>query len=621
MDKRPYRTTVTVVGTAVSAIALLFILSFLFFELVSGKEQPYLGLFTFLILPGFLLLGLITTLVGFLQTRRQLKKLGGQRRPRDYYPRVDLSLASHRQVVSLMAVGVALFLPFIGVMSYKGYHYTDSNAFCGLVCHSVMEPQYAAYLQSPHARVQCVECHIGEGATWYVRSKLSGVRQVFATALNTYPRPIPPAIAELRPARETCEECHWPEKFFGDQLLTLQHFAADEKNTPRQVRMIVKTGGNDPTAGPPSGIHWHMVLGHSIEYVATDDRFREIPWARVTEHASGESTVYRSDGQPPATPPPAGIRRTLDCMDCHNLPTHIFRSPDEAADTALHVNPGLRSLPFAKRELVQAVVQPYASKEAGLNGVAEAIRSYYRDEHPDVHSEREATVGKLVEAGQRIYKSYFFPKMNVRWDTYPNDIGHLIFPGCFRCHQGQHVNGHGETIEHSCEVCHDFLEGKPEAGGHITVRIGGFHHSIELEGAHATMRCNRCHTGGIAPARTCPGCHVDQAGFLAGTLTGVPDLNLPADVMADLDCTDCHDLAEPRDIKTIGEACAGCHDEEYAEMLAAWDEEVRGLVEDVQGQGNPETQRRLSALRRAGPLHNMEASRSLLGTSSRSVQP
>ena len=179
--------------------------------------------------------------------------------------------------------------------SYRAYQFTDSVRFCGQLCHTVMKPEYTAYLQSPHARVACVDCHVGPGASWYVRSKLSGTYQVYAAVFHKYPRPIPTPVANLRPAQQTCEQCHWPRKFYGAQLKVFYHYADDEKNSPRQIRMLINTGGAEPTAGLPSGIHWHMNIANKITYIASDAQRQVIPWVQA-EDMQGKVTVYKAKG-------------------------------------------------------------------------------------------------------------------------------------------------------------------------------------------------------------------------------------------------------------------------------------------------------------------------------------
>jgi len=504
------------------------------------------------------------------------------------------------------------------VMSYEGYYYSDSDSFCGLVCHGVMDPQYTAHLHSPHARVQCAECHIGRGATWYVKSKLSGVRQVVAVTLDTYPRPIPAAITELRPATATCRQCHWPAKFYGDQLVTRHHFAPDKENSPTEIRLLVKTGGSDITTGPPSGIHWHMALGRSIEFVAIDDALQEIPWVRDTDPSTGRQVIYRSDGRSPTDPPPDGIRRTVDCMDCHNRATHVFRSPSLAADEALNVDPALQALPFAKRELVAALVVPYPTKAAGLQQVPEVLRAFYREKYPEVFQQHRDVVDRLAEVGGEIYQLNTFPEMDVNWRTYLDNIGHKDFPGCFRCHDGEHKDATGKPISHDCSGCHSFLVRAQSKEKNALMQIGPFVHPIALEGRHARIRCDRCHSGGVAPASTCSGCHIFVTSFRAGASPAFSSFGISADPMNGVvECTDCHDLSKPTNAESLNAACMECHDDEpdrFTGIVKRWDDEFARLFRQAEAHATPDTEKIISALRAAGPAHNNAAARRILSS-------
>lgn len=627
-----WRNWLTLGGFGVALLALLFTLSFLFFDLITPAPSPYIGVWTYLVLPGFMVLGALAAMVGLWVTgRRRLR--GAQEGTRiQYYPRIDLNLSAHRRALLVVGLVVALTLPVVGLLSYRGYHYTDSTEFCGKVCHEVMEPQYTAFMRSPHARVECAECHIGAGASWYVKSKLSGLRQVWAVATDSFSRPIPPAIRELRPATETCQQCHWPAQFYGDQHRTIHHFRSDEANTHEFVRMLVKTGGNDPATGPPQGIHWHMTLGYQLEYVAVDDFHQEIPWVKITERATGDARVFRSDGLSAKDPPPAGTHRALDCMDCHNRPTHIFRSPDLRANAALLVDPKLQGLPYAKRELVAALVAPYDGKEAALAGVETALRDFYRTQYPQVSAEREELLAKLIEAAQDIYATSFFPAMNVNWRTYPDNIGHKEFPGCARCHDGKHVSAEGDAISTACGDCHTFLT-PPDSDSPELVREGAFTHPVKLEGMHADLLCSACHHGGPARAATCAGCHAQTTALRRADAELLSPFTVAEDSMADLDCQDCHDLSAPLSIDTMQAVCTGCHDpdddERFKGIVSRWQAELsaalteaeaavaearRQLAQQPAGDAAVERDAQvtrnaevLKFLRQAGPLHNYEA--------------
>ncbi|NOS99705.1 MAG: cytochrome C [Phycisphaerales bacterium] len=610
-----WRNTTTLVGAVILAGAVLFIVSFLFFDILSPTPSPYLGLFTYLILPGGAVIGGMMIVIGLLAARRRLRRDHGDESRAEFYPRIDLNNRRHRRALATVGIATAVALPVIGLLSYEGYHYTDSNEFCGLVCHTVMTPQYTAYLQSPHARVSCAECHIGAGASWYVKSKLSGIRQVLAVATDSFPRPIPPAIRELRPATETCRQCHWPSKFYGDQLVHKTYFASDEANSPRHLRMLIRTGGSDPTTGPPSGIHWHMALGFTIEYVAIDDLLQEIPWVRVTDHGTGRKTIYRSDGAGVTDPPPTGIQRTMDCMDCHNRPTHIFRAPDVAANVALNVYPSLRTLPYAKREMVAALTASYPSQDEAIVGVIHRLRRFYQETMPEVWRARHDDVEEIAATTAEIYKSNFFPEMNVSWQTYPDNIGHKLFPGCFRCHEGNHIDERGTAISHNCASCHEFLT--PQDGETSSlVAIGEFAHPVPLEGIHATLRCNLCHSGGAAPPATCDGCHENVSALRAGSTVRFQPFKIAADPMAAaVNCDGCHDLSVPLNVATMDATCVDCHEDEadvYGGMLQKWHDELEPSWQTAYDRANSDIRSILDELKGAGMYHNVEAARAVI---------
>jgi len=311
-----------IAGSSLFAFLLLYSL-----DTFAPTGNPYVGILAYLIAPILLIIGLGIMVVGWMLRRRLLALEKGPEA--GYYPfwAFDMSQKRDRRAVILSFFSGMLMLVAVG--SYQSYHFTESNQFCGRVCHTVMKPEMVTYENSPHARVPCVECHIGPGATWYLRSKLSGMYQLYATLGDKFPRPIPTPIENLRPAQDTCEHCHWPQKFVGNLERTYVHYLSDEDNTPYTVRMSLSVGGGDPKHGPVSGIHWHMNVGNRVEYIATDAKKQVIPWVRVIDQ-QGVVTEYRTSGF--VEDPSHYSIHVMDCMDCHNRPSHIFQSPDEAVN-------------------------------------------------------------------------------------------------------------------------------------------------------------------------------------------------------------------------------------------------------------------------------------------------
>ena len=497
----------TLAGLLFVAIGLVLMITFWLFELVfpATHENQYLGLVGFMILPGILVNGLIMCPVGIWLRKRKLKKRG------------QIKVISIKSALTFLGVTFFLILPVLGVAGYKGYHFTESAEFCGTVCHN-MDPQYVRYKQSPHARVTCAGCHIGPGASPFVKSKLSGVRQVFKTVLDTYPRPVPPAIHELRPARDTCEQCHWPSRFFGSKLKKIPHYAPDETNTLNTYEVLIKVGGLNKDLGQAEGIHMHML--DRVEYVSDDHTIEKIPWVRHTS-PDGKTTIFRNDGKPSTDPPPAGKLRKLDCIDCHNLSGHEFVSPERSVDHALSVKHLDTSLPYIKREAVRALAQSYQTKEAALEQIGKAIPAFYQEKYPELWASRRGDVDKAVEAVRTIYKTQMFPEMKTDWRTYPNHIGHTESPGCLRCHDGLHVSDQGKRINDDCKSCHTFLYRQNDPKGQEVIRERSFDHPMKIHeewdglGPHQKMSCIDCHDGGLGAlgwrgaktASACGDCH------------------------------------------------------------------------------------------------------------------
>jgi hypothetical protein len=439
--------------TSASALTLC---TFYTTEFFGVRISPYTGIIAFLILPGVFVLGLVLIPLGIgLKFHRE--KLEG-RLPTEY-PQIDLADAKLREaflfVVVMTGVNLALFL----TASYRGVHYMDSVQFCGQTCHSVMEPEYIAYVRSPHARVACVECHIGPGASWFARSKLSGAYQVVSVNFNLYSRPIPTPIENLRPSRETCEQCHWPLKFHGDKLAVKARFAEDEENTETKTVLLMHTGGIDPLTQKPQGNHGvHLQPDAVIQYYAADDSRQEIPYVWY-QRADGEVIEYVSEiTEEPIEDLRAQPGRIMDCMDCHNRPTHTFQLPATALDQALaarQIDPGL---PYIKQKGMELLQAEYSSQDGAAEQIRVRLRAFYREEYAGLFNSPNPSLEQAADAITEIYRTNVFPSMNISWGTYSNNLGHDPFPGCFRCHDGLHSSPDGEhTIRSDCDTCHSLL--------------------------------------------------------------------------------------------------------------------------------------------------------------------
>lgn len=457
-----------VVLTTASAITLL---TFYTTEFFGVRVGPYIGIVAFLILPAVFVFGLLLIPLGIWRKFHR-ERLGG-RLPAEY-PQIDLRDPGLRETLWFVVVMSGLNLALFLTASYRGLHYMDSAQFCGLTCHSVMQPEYTAYQNSPHARVPCVECHIGPGAPWFVRSKLSGAYQVVSVTFDLYSRPIPTPIEDLRPSRETCEQCHWPLKFAGERLIVRPHFAEDETNSETHTVLLMHTGGLDPLTRKPRGNHGvHLEPGSDIYYLATDRKRQDIPYVRY-RRPNGEVIEYVAEaaGKSVTEWRTAGLLRLMDCMDCHNRPTHTFQLPAPALDQAFAVGLLDRSLPYLKKQALEILQADYPSQAQAAVQIRARLGDFYRTRYPQVFKGQQTAIEAAADALIGIYTRNVFPQMKIFWGTYANNLGHEPFPGCFRCHDGSHTSANGRTIPSDCNTCHQLLaveEAQPE----ILKRLAG----------------------------------------------------------------------------------------------------------------------------------------------------
>jgi len=456
-------------GIILTTASALTLISFYFAEFFGIRVGPYIGIITFLILPAVFVIGLLLIPLGIWGKFRR-EKLAGVL-PSEY-PEFSLGDPKLRETLWFVAGMSVLNLGLFSVASYRGAQYMDSVQFCGLTCHTVMQAEYVAYQNSPHARVACVECHIGPGAPWFVRSKLSGTKQVFAVTFNTFSRPIPTPVEDLRPARETCEQCHWPLKFHGDKLVIKTHFADDETNTQTKSVLLMRTGGIDPLTRLPQGNHGvHLEPGVEIYYLATDRQRQQIPYVRYRTR-TGEVIEYVSmlAEQSVEELRVVGELRLMDCMDCHNRPTHIFSLPGSALDQALAAGRIDLSLPYLKKQALEILQVPYSSHAEAASQIRSRLLNFYRTHHPHLFDQKRAAIEQAADVLVALYQRNVFAEMKLFWGTYPDNLGHEPFPGCFRCHDGMHTSADQRIITADCNACHRLLateEPAPEILRHL----------------------------------------------------------------------------------------------------------------------------------------------------------
>jgi nitrate/TMAO reductase-like tetraheme cytochrome c subunit len=489
--KRPslFRNYISFVGAAITIASLASDVLLFLIEITSTGENPYIGILTYIIIPSVMIFGLFVISVGMvLERRRRRRATPSSVMP---YPKLDLNDPhARRALLTFLAVSF-VFISASAFGSYRAFEYTESVAFCGETCHTVMKPEFSAYKAGAHARVRCVDCHVGSGAGWYARSKLSGAYQLYSVTFNKYSKPITTPVHNLRPAPDTCEQCHWPEKFFGAQMKVFNRYAYDEQNTLRQRRMLINVGGGSSANGMAAGIHWHMNIANEITYIATDDHRQVIPWVQSKDRQGNVTQYY--DRMRPLAPEQiaAATKRRMDCVDCHNRPAHNYLPPDVAVDQALGAGRLDPSLPYLKRKAVEVLSGSYETTPQALTSIDKGLNEFYQANYKDVYSQKQTAIKGAVTEVQRIFETYFFPEMKTDWQTHPNNIGHLYFSGCFRCHDGEHVSSTGKVITNNCNVCHTVIYDSA-APPEKNTKTGPFQHPVDL-GALAEHKCEFCH--------------------------------------------------------------------------------------------------------------------------------
>jgi hypothetical protein len=438
---------ITLIGSGLTTASAVTLIFYWIVNLMTGRfANPYLGLIFFLGLPGLFVLGLILIPIGMWRRRAVLLRTG-QIPPS--YPEIRLDNALFRHGVIVVLVATAVNLAIVSIATYQGVTYMDSASFCGTSCH-VMKPQWTAYQESPHSHVPCVECHVGAGMSAYVRAKVNGTKQLFEVAFNTYPRPIQAPLSVLRPARATCEKCHTPARFVGDQLLVLTSFGNDKANTSYQTVLVLHVGGID-SLRHLSGIHGAHL--NDFTYVATDSTDQKIISVSMPNGHGGTTTFVDQSWKGPVK----GITRTMDCMDCHNQATHVFQTPEQALDSVMVNGSPSPSLPYVHKEGLKLIKAKYTSQAQAGTEITAGLENYYRTRYPDVWNTQRALVVGAARTLVTIYDRNVFPSMKVTWGTYPDNIGHMDYPGCFRCHDGNHVSKSGKVISDDCNLCHNLL--------------------------------------------------------------------------------------------------------------------------------------------------------------------
>ncbi|MCG8306026.1 MAG: NapC/NirT family cytochrome c [Cytophagales bacterium] len=492
---KSYYNLISFIGTIITGMSLFLMVLFSVVGYLYEDTSTYLGLFIFIILPVILFIGLTVIPIGMMIEVKRRKKSALEYIKKGW-PVIDLNISRYRNALLIFTIGTIILFFLSAMGSYEAFHYTESNKFCGTVCHEVMKPEYTAYQNSPHAKVACVDCHVGTGASWYVRSKLSGLRQVYAVLSDDFSRPIETPLHNLRPARETCEECHWPEKFYAHQLRQSKHFLTDSLNTEWNIGLKMKIGPEHSALGLSEGIHWHINPSVKIEYIPKRENRKDIPWVKYTDLNSGEETIYIDEENVLSEKKMAEANiREMDCMDCHNRPSHHYYTPQEFIDQALIAGEIPTDLPFIKKVAMDLFIDPYDQTDSAILQIRKYTIDFYRENHPSIFETRSEDIDLAIKAIIHGFSQNIFPEMMVSWDEYESHIGHKTYNGCFRCHDDNHKSNNDKVISKDCNICHTIVsQGKPGHEELATVKDAlEFVHPKALEEGWEEELCTECH--------------------------------------------------------------------------------------------------------------------------------
>jgi NapC/NirT cytochrome c family, N-terminal region len=439
--------------------------AFLLFSLaellrLSGTlTNAYIGLISYMTLPAVFVLGLVLIPIGWWRFRARAKRSTRELLSQQFSDELLQPRAGGSRLAAILAGLTVANMLFLGAGSIRMLHFMDQPEFCGTACHSVMHPEWITYQQSPHANVACVDCHVGEGAGALVDAKLNGAWQLVSVTFDLYERPIPTPVHNLRPARETCEKCHWPQKFYGDRIKTLAHFDNDEGSTPKYTSLALKVGSG--VGGQRGEIHWHVAADNEVRYMPGDPRRNSMRWVEV-RRPGGTWKRYTNTRMPALGSEEMGPQgqksvRSMDCVDCHNRATHIYQDPFRAVDDAIQRGEIDRSIPFVRRQAVAALTGEYPKQVPAADAIDQNFRGFYVREMPKALHEHGRAIEEAVKVLQRIHARNIHPRMNVGWNPYPNHLGHDKNLGCRRCHNPSMVDASGIAVPHDCTLCHSIL--------------------------------------------------------------------------------------------------------------------------------------------------------------------
>jgi nitrate/TMAO reductase-like tetraheme cytochrome c subunit len=427
-------------------------------------------------------------------------------------------------ILLFMVAGFAVALTAGGVAALQ---WTETADFCGR-CHT-MGPELKGHAISAHRELACAECHVEPGIQGWIKAKINGTKQLLEVMTGTFPTPIPPpGHGDLPSTTATCRRCHDVAALLENggpiKFVLKNRFDTNATNTRSSVALVIRPEGLGEGV-TTKGIHWHVVS--DVEFSASDARSQNIDVVRITD-PDGSKSVYvamseihdSTNVQPDVDRLLAADRTSrMDCIDCHNRAGHSVPTVSDAVDQALSLGQIDPSLPFIKKAALTTLGGIYAS-DADADAAINRISDYYQAQYPLIARDKAGTIYTAIARLQQIYRLVATPEMKVSTLTYPNNLGHTEYPGCFRCHDGGHYKVVGgrittETIPSGCATCHTF----PQIGANTSAILIGsrpdthldklwvFNHKTNVGSLDPSLTsCGACHT------RTyCENCHTTPA--------------------------------------------------------------------------------------------------------------
>jgi len=490
-----FNNTVSLIGAVIAGFNIGFIIFLSIVDALSTRVHPYADLVIWLILPALVLLGVVLIFVGARRERR--KEREGTVAERRFLV-VDFNEPKHRKTVVVLLAGFLLLTLLYAFAGYKAYEFTESETFCGMMCHRVMGPESRSHSYWVHAEIACVDCHVGPGAKYFLLYKLKGTRQLFDVVFNRYPRPIPTPVVDLRPAEAVCEHCHGPKYQINQRLESRTYFLSDKNNTRQTINLLLRMGKAELTTQRPPRMHWHSSTTEEIVYVATNKNRTVIPWIRV-KRLDGKERVYRSIESKMSDDEAAkNATRRMDCIDCHNRQGHPYNPSDVILNRLLALQLVDPDLPEIKRIAVKALDAEYTSNEDAQKRIEASIRDFYKTTYPALSLNKDAAIASAIGVLQVAYSRNYESHMMVSWKNFSNNQGHMYSPGCFRCHDGKHRSDDGIVLSRDCSLCHLLIERAGEGGGteSAVFRVMKYPHPADIGDAWKVMLCHECHGAG-----------------------------------------------------------------------------------------------------------------------------